>query len=101
MTGDVIDAAHQITKKHRTCPNAPMSMHDEHGMVRPSLYLSAKVMLKEDDPRLARKRQRREQEVAISNRRSGLGTRIGPYIAAKQSGMIFRDSEFIALLILV
>lgn len=83
--GDVIDTANRIAEEHRTCPSAPIHMHDDKGFVNCSLYLSAKITLKDGDPRLKKKLQRREEEAARTDRHRGLSARIPPYIAAKQT----------------
>ncbi|KAK3661636.1 hypothetical protein LTR56_000124 [Elasticomyces elasticus] len=98
--GDVYDMTKDLYEKHSMCPRAPISMHDENGMVNVKICFSAEMRRAVMPP--LQKRGQAEKAKEEAAQREVRNDRIAAYIAYKQQGihnMLDGQSEVLTLVI--
>ncbi|KAK0302488.1 hypothetical protein LTR82_017853 [Friedmanniomyces endolithicus] len=82
--GELLDITEDLRQKHALCPDAEMNMHNEHGIVEPTIQFNAIVVLLEDDPYLLQKRQVREEGMQWREAAKKRRLPMEAFVAAKQ-----------------
>ena len=79
------EVAERLRQAHRLCPYAQPHLHDEQGFVESGMTFEAPLHLKQNDPRMVTEWQMRAKDRAMEKETTA---RLGPYIAAKASGLV-------------
>ncbi|KAK0265198.1 hypothetical protein LTR35_017216 [Friedmanniomyces endolithicus] len=82
--GELLAITEDLRQKHALCPDAEMNMHNEHGIVDPTIQFSAIVVLLEDDPYLLQKSQVREEGMQWREAAKKRRLPMEAFVAAKQ-----------------
>ncbi|KAK0971081.1 hypothetical protein LTR54_017860 [Friedmanniomyces endolithicus] len=81
---ELLAITEDLRQKHALCPDAEMNMHNEHGIVDPTIQFSAIVVLLEDDPYLLQKSQVREEGMQWREAAKKRRLPMEAFVAAKQ-----------------
>lgn len=86
IAGDIFDAHARAFTKHRTCPHAAASFHDDEDFVRCGIEIEATVEVRDTDASLLSIEASVRERSQMHRKRRAKAARLAPYMWAKWDG---------------